>query len=209
MTIFLKLPPNSGHLSITDKFFETQRYLLFRCFTVSKLTSKIHPWKYLKLILIWSCYLQSRHWCPFNLMFFFFKKCLKCLASSSYLLEPKKSIFNRWFWNNNELEHLKYKILIKVFQYILKPIETFLIQNCFLAIPKYVNKTKKNQDKFGSDNRFLNEKTLNYFNKIWSSYSQLISKILLNQQSLTQISDCFSGRNHLTSFCLSKTTKVF
>ena len=97
----------------------------------------------------------------FQFNVFFLKKCLKCLASSSYLLEPKKSIFNRWFWNNNQLEHLKYKILIKVFQYILKPIETFLIQNCFLAIPKYVNKTKKNRDKFWSDNRFLNEKTLN------------------------------------------------
>ena len=30
VTIFFKLPPNSGHLSITDKFFKTRRCPLFR-----------------------------------------------------------------------------------------------------------------------------------------------------------------------------------
>ena len=30
MTIFLKLPPNSGHLSITDKYLKTRRCPLFR-----------------------------------------------------------------------------------------------------------------------------------------------------------------------------------
>ena len=34
MTIFFKLPLNSRHLSITDKFFKTSRFLLFRGFTV-------------------------------------------------------------------------------------------------------------------------------------------------------------------------------
>ena len=34
MTTFFKLPPNSGHLSITDKSFKTRRCLLFRGFTV-------------------------------------------------------------------------------------------------------------------------------------------------------------------------------
>ena len=33
MTIFFKLPPNSGDLPITDKFFKTRRCLLFRAFT--------------------------------------------------------------------------------------------------------------------------------------------------------------------------------
>ena len=33
VTIFFKLPPNSGRLSITDKFFKTRRCLLFRGFT--------------------------------------------------------------------------------------------------------------------------------------------------------------------------------
>ena len=34
VTIFLKLPPNSGHLSITDKFFKTRRCPLIRGITV-------------------------------------------------------------------------------------------------------------------------------------------------------------------------------
>ena len=34
MAIFVKLPPNSGHLLITDKFFNTRRCPLFRGFTV-------------------------------------------------------------------------------------------------------------------------------------------------------------------------------
>ena len=34
MTISVKLPPNSGHLLITDKFFKTCRCPLFRGFTV-------------------------------------------------------------------------------------------------------------------------------------------------------------------------------
>ena len=34
MTIYVKLPPNSGHLSIMDKFFKTRRCPLFRGFTV-------------------------------------------------------------------------------------------------------------------------------------------------------------------------------
>ena len=33
-------------------------------------------------------------------------------------------------------------------------------------MPKNINKTKKNRDKFLSDNRFLSSKILNYFNKI-------------------------------------------
>ena len=35
MTIFFKLPPNSGHLSITDKSFKTRKYPLFIGFTVT------------------------------------------------------------------------------------------------------------------------------------------------------------------------------
>ena len=34
VTIFFKLPPNSGHLSITDKFFQTRRCPLCRGFTI-------------------------------------------------------------------------------------------------------------------------------------------------------------------------------
>ena len=34
MTIFLKLPPNSGNFSITDKLFKTRRCPLLRSFTV-------------------------------------------------------------------------------------------------------------------------------------------------------------------------------
>ena len=34
MTICFKLPPNSGYLSITDKFVKNSRCLLFRGFTV-------------------------------------------------------------------------------------------------------------------------------------------------------------------------------
>ena len=34
MTVYVKLSPNSGHLSITDKFFMTRKCLLFRGFTI-------------------------------------------------------------------------------------------------------------------------------------------------------------------------------
>ena len=34
MTVYVKLPPNSGHLPVTDKFFNTRRCPLFRSFTV-------------------------------------------------------------------------------------------------------------------------------------------------------------------------------
>ena len=37
-------------------------------------------------------------------------------------------------------------------------------------MPKNTNMTKKPGDKFLSDNRFLNWKILNYFNKIQNSY---------------------------------------
>ena len=36
MTIFVKLPPNSGHLQITDKFFKIRMCLLFRGFTIKQ-----------------------------------------------------------------------------------------------------------------------------------------------------------------------------
>ena len=35
VTIYFKLPPNSGHLSITDKFFKNRWCPLFREFTIS------------------------------------------------------------------------------------------------------------------------------------------------------------------------------
>ena len=48
--IFVKLPPNRGHLSITDKFCKTRRCPLFRGFTV--LSSIISFWiKFLKLFV--------------------------------------------------------------------------------------------------------------------------------------------------------------
>ena len=37
---------------------------------------------------------------------------------------------------------LKYKIFIKVFQYILKSLKTLLIRNISMKIPKKTNKTK-------------------------------------------------------------------
>ena len=40
----VKLPPNSGYLSITDKFFKTRRCPLFRGFTVSKSILKPFRW---------------------------------------------------------------------------------------------------------------------------------------------------------------------
>ena len=64
------------------------------------------------------------------------------------------SFLTRWFWECNlglELQHLlplKYKILIKVFQYILKSIETFLIQNYFYGNAKKYKSDKRNRDKF-------------------------------------------------------------
>ena len=59
-------------------------------------------------------------------------------------------------------------------------------------MPKNINKTK-NGDKFGSDNRLLNWKTLNYFIHIY----QLIFKILLKQRSLNKIRHYLAGRNQI------------
>ena len=42
MTIFFKLPPNSGHLSITDNLPKTHRCQLFRGFTVLALKLDSH-----------------------------------------------------------------------------------------------------------------------------------------------------------------------
>ena len=39
VTVFFKLPPNSRHLSITDKFLKTRRCPLFRGFTVFALST--------------------------------------------------------------------------------------------------------------------------------------------------------------------------
>ena len=55
----------------------------------------------------------------------------------------KKSLLTSWFWDNNYLQPFKYIVFIKVFQYILKSIETFLIQNYFYSNAKKINKTKK------------------------------------------------------------------
>ena len=54
---------------------------------------------------------------------------------SQYLVQSitKKVILTRWFWDNNHLYTLEYKIFIKLFQYILKLIQTFLIQNYFYS----------------------------------------------------------------------------
>ena len=49
----------------------------------------------------------------------------------------------------------------KVFQYILKSLETFFIQNNSCSNAKYTNKIKK--DKFWSDDRFLNRKNVKLF----------------------------------------------
>ena len=56
VTTFVNLPPNSGHLSMTDKFYKTRRCPLFRGFTVQAkrmyeqemgsyyFTTSIRPW---------------------------------------------------------------------------------------------------------------------------------------------------------------------
>ena len=108
--------------------------------------------------LVWA--LTSFH---FNV---FISKGLICLASALYHLWPKMLFLIHCFWDNNHLQPFKYNIFIKVFQCILKSIETFLIQNYYYSNAKKDKKKKKKTDKFLSDNRFLNWKILNYFNEI-------------------------------------------
>ena len=59
---------------------------------------------------------------------------------------------------------------MKVFQCILKSIETILIQNYFYSNAKKYKqdkkKKKKKRDKFCYEKRLLNLKILKYFNKI-------------------------------------------
>ena len=62
-----------------------------------------------------------------------------------------------------------------VFPCLLKSLETFLVQNFSIVIPKNTNKTKK-QGKFWSDNRFISWKILNYSNKIQNSYFWIYSR---------------------------------
>ena len=61
-------------------------------------------------------------------------------------------------------------------------------------MPKNINKTKK-RDKFWSDDRFLNSKILNHFNKV--HISQFIVKMLLKQRSLSQPRHCLTGHNQI------------
>ena len=53
------------------------------------------------------------------------------------------------FWGNNHLEPFKCKILIKVFQYKLKLVETFLIEKYFFSNAK--KKKKKKRKKNGTN----------------------------------------------------------
>ena len=59
MRIFLKLPPNSRHLSITDKFVKTRRCPLFRGFPVLPLLSySNHQIKQMVVLFL----ITLRHW---------------------------------------------------------------------------------------------------------------------------------------------------
>ena len=78
MTIFFKLPPNSGHLSITDKSFKTRRCPLLIGFTVTTFSSNSSERLLLKLssclfslffsslgnyLLNWMCeYMKRNSW---------------------------------------------------------------------------------------------------------------------------------------------------
>ena len=90
------------------------------------------------------------------LISFHFNVFLKKVSSTSTAYNQKKSFLSPWYWKKT----IKYKSFKEVFQFILKSLETFLIQNYFcIVMPKIKNKTK-------SDHRFLNWNILNYFNQI-------------------------------------------
>ena len=58
------------------------------------------------------------------------------------------SFVTHWFYENNHLELFKHKIFIKVFQYILKSLETFYLETIYIVIAKNTNKQKnKTRDK--------------------------------------------------------------
>ena len=110
--------------------------------------------------VLWANILVRAHWPPFTLIFFL-KIGLMCFASAYFLLYSRKSFLTCWFWDNNQLEPFQYKNFNKLFQCILKPLETFLIRNCFYSETKQIR-----QKKPGHINRFLNWKILNHFNNI-------------------------------------------
>ena len=58
MTVYVKLPPNSGHLSIRDKFIKVRSCTLFRGFTVYKNNSAKRPVLYLQTVQ-YNIYLQT------------------------------------------------------------------------------------------------------------------------------------------------------
>ena len=85
------------------------------------------------------------------------------------------------------------KFSVKYFN--LKINKNIFNSKLFLQWCKKIQIRQKNWGKFQSDNRFLNLKILNYFNKIWNYYFSTYSKVLLKQQSLNQIRHSSLGHN--------------
>ena len=73
----------------------------------------------------------------------------QCLVPSV----TKKEILTRSLWDSNQLQPFKYNIFIKVYQYILKSLETFLISNYFYIIAKKYKYEKKKKKKNKQTNK--------------------------------------------------------
>ena len=85
------------------------------------------------------------------------------------------------FWDKNHLQPYKYKVFIKVFQYILKLVETFLIRNYFYSNAKKYKQDKNNRINFNVITDSLIEKYLTISIKFKIRISQLTATILLKQ----------------------------
>ena len=103
---------------------------------------------------------------------------------------------------------LQIQNFIKVFQYILKSTEMFLIQNYVYSNTKkkQIKQTSKNKnrDKFWHDNIFQNWKKLNYFNKTQNSYFLTYCQNLIQTRGLKTLTLLDMAYLTLTSFFIKK-----
>ena len=87
--IFFKLPPNSGHLSITEKCFKIRRCPLFRGFTVTPWKISANGWFYL---------MSENHWIFETEQFSKFQIVVGSLYSSTKVLANAVSFLFFFFF---------------------------------------------------------------------------------------------------------------
>ena len=144
MTIFLKLPPNSGHLPITDKFLKTHRCPLFWCFTVIEIHSEFrnkHTNKCLnfRVVTLRVCLHVSQDGIKNETGRFFFPPIYLDL------FQPGRDKYALWKWFLSRLPErgikqviAKHFLRVKIMKETSLPNSTFKIRNSFQKFSCFV-----------------------------------------------------------------------